>query len=177
MAGKNTRKDNKTVIMDAFKKGVSDKASSKYSGKIVSPAMDAGLRDDIQQLTVSGSKLQKRIMDLDRRASANKASETTKKKGTWNKEEVMRQRREAAKAAGKGNWNAEDEMRKRREAAQAKKAAGSATTTTKQKKSTWNKEEVMRQRREAARAAGKGNWNAADEMRKRREAAQARKGK
>ena len=48
----------------------------------------------------------------------------TKKKGTWNAEEEMKKRREAAKAQGKGTWNAEEEMRKRREAAMAKKRGG-----------------------------------------------------
>jgi hypothetical protein len=33
----------------------------------------------------------------------------------------MKKRREDAKAQGKGSWNAEEEMRKRREAAMAKK--------------------------------------------------------
>jgi len=67
---------------------------------------------------------------------------TAKKR--WNEKEVLKERREAAKAQGKGNWNAEEEMKKRREAAKA------------QGKGNWNAEEEMRKRREAAAAKKKG---------------------
>lgn len=75
---------------------------------------------------------------------ANAVNEVQNPKKRWNKEDAMRERREAAKAAGKGNWNKEEVMKQRREAA---KAAG---------KGNWNKEEVLRKRREEAMAKKKG---------------------
>lgn len=65
-------------------------------------------------------------------------------KKRWNKEDAMRERREAAKAQGKGNWNKEEVMRQRKAEA---KANG---------KGTWNKEEAMKKRREEAMAKKKG---------------------
>lgn len=114
-----------------------------------------------KQTGKSGSTNPDNTRDIIAQGFTEVKTPTAKKR--WNEEEVLKERREAAKAQGKGNWNAEEEMKKRREAA---KANG---------KGNWNAEEEMKKRRETAKANGKGTWNAEEEMRKRREAAAAKK--